>query len=292
MNGLIDGHVHVWRAGSVQAAWLDKAPYCDEPRWAPLRRDFPAEDYQALLRADDLAGAVLVEAADALEATDELIGLARRHDWVNGVVGWLPLADRREFAKAVARYDDDSDLVGVRHMIHDEADPNWVLQDAVVDGIRDLGRAGLSFDFVGVTLEHLENVARLADACPDTWIVLDHLNHPPIADGVFEPWASRLAEAAARPNVAAKVSGLEMCGRWGELTASDWRPCLDHALEVFGAKRLMLGSNWPVSTLWGSFAEIWSAHRDWLARLSGDEQAAIGRESATRVYGRNQPPTN
>ena len=288
MNTLIDGHVHVWQAGSLQTAWLEKAPYCDDPGWAPLRGTFLAEDYQALLRAEQLAGAVLVEAADSLQETEALIELARRHDWVKGVVGWLPLADRARFAAAMVQYDEVSALVGVRHMIHDEADPNWVIQEPVVDSICDLGRAGLSYDFVGVTLDHLENLARLADACPATWIVLDHLNNPPIADGIFEPWATALAKAAARPNVVAKVSGLEMCSRWGDWGLIDWQPYLDHALEVFGANRVMLGSNWPVSTMSGSFAEIWNTHRCWLARLSSNEQVAIGWKTAYRVYGRGR----
>lgn len=284
--GLIDSHVHIWHSRSLQTAWLDREPYCDDPRWAPLRGAFPAEDYQALLYAEGLASAILIQAADALEETGALIECACQHDWVKGVVGWLPLGDRDALAHAMAQYGNAPSLVGVRHMIHDEPDPDWVLRKPVVESIIELGRAGLSFDFIGVTLEHWENLPRLADSCPDTWIVLDHLNNPPIDAATFEPWAAALTEAAARPNVAAKVSGLEMCARWGDWTLTDWRPYLDHALETFGADRLMLGSNWRVSTLSGSFAQTWSAHRDWLALLSEEEQAAIGWQTANRVYGR------
>ena len=109
----------------------------------------------------------------------------------------------------------------------------------------------------------------------------------PERKGAFQPWADLLGKAAARTNVAAKLSGLEMCCRWGDWTAVDWRPYADHALACFGPDRLMLGSNWPVSTLSGRYEQIWAAHRAWLSGLSETARVAIASATARRVYARN-----
>ncbi len=283
----IDIHVHLWKAGSLQTQWMEKPPYRGDPKWQPLRASFSPGDLQALMDANSVDGAVLVEAVDDLEETDALLAIARAHDWVTGVVGWLPLADPPALEAALERFGDDPALVGVRHLINTEPDPDWVLQDAVIAGLNRIAHVGLRFDYVGIISEHLERLPRLADACPELTIVIDHLNSPAIAEGAFQPWADLLATAASRTNVAAKVSGLEMCAPWGDWTAADWRPYVDHALACFGPNRLMLGSNWPVSTLSGHYDEIWAAHRTWLSGLSEAEHAAIAGETAHRVYARN-----
>lgn len=281
----IDTHVHLWEAGSLQTQWMEKPPYRGDAKWQPLRASFGPGDLQELMDANGVDGAVLVEAVDALEETEALLTTARENSWVTGVVGWLPLADAAALEAALELFCDDA-LVGVRHLINTEPDPDWVLQDNVIAGLKRIARAGLSFDYVGITMNHLERVPRLADTCPELTIVLDHLNSPVISEDAFQPWAHLLGEAAARTNVVAKVSGLEMCGRWGDWTSSDWRPYVDHALTCFGADRLMLGSNWPVSTLSGRYEQIWDAHRDWLSSLSDSEQAAIAASTARRVYAR------
>ncbi|MEM9592288.1 MAG: amidohydrolase family protein [Pseudomonadota bacterium] len=284
----IDAHVHLWEAGSLQTQWMDKPPYRGDPKWQPLRASFRPEDLQALMEANSIDGAVLVEAVDDLNETNALLEIARAHDWVAGVVGWLPLADANALEAALDRVGDNAALVGARHLINTEPDPDWVLQDTVIAGLNRITQGDLSFDYIGLSLDHLERVPRLADACPALTIVLDHLNNPPIAEGAFEPWADLLGKAAERPNVVGKISGLEMCCRWGDWTPEDWRPYVDHALACFGPDRLMLGSNWPVSTLSGGYAQVWSAHRAWLSGLSETEQTAIASATAGRVYARNE----
>ncbi|MDJ0512728.1 MAG: amidohydrolase family protein [Methyloceanibacter sp.] len=284
----IDAHVHLWERGSLQTEWMEKPPYRGDPKWRPLRASFRPDDLQVLMDANGIDGAVLVEAVDNLEETDALLSIAREHNWAAGVVGWLPLADAPALEAALERVGNVASLVGIRHLINTEPDPDWVLQDTVVASLNRIAQAGLSFDYVGISMDHLERLPRLADACPELTIVLDHLNNPPIAEESFQPWADLLGEAAERINVTAKVSGLEMCCRWDHWTADDWRPYVDHALACFGPDRLMLGSNWPVSTLSGRYEQIWAAHRAWLLGLSETERTAIASATACRVYARNR----
>jgi len=283
---MIDTHAHVWAVGSPEFGWLDRPPFRGDPRWDPLRQTFSPDALERLLAAEGIDGVVLVESADLRVETDALLKLAREHAWVFGVVGWLPLLDATAFDAAIEHYKDAEGLAGVRHMINTEPDPEWILQPSVIESIRRLRDASLAFDYVGARIEQLAVLPRLADACPDTTIVLDHLNNPPIAEGSLHPWSELLTEAAARPNVVAKISGLDMCSRWWAWTAADWRPYIDHALDVFGAQRLMLGGNWPVSTLSAHYHDIWATYRDWLAALSAVEQAGISSGTARRVYGR------
>ncbi|MEM8571635.1 MAG: amidohydrolase family protein [Pseudomonadota bacterium] len=282
----IDTHVHLWEAGSLQTQWMEKPPYQGDPVWQPLRATFTPGDLQALMAAHGVDGAVLVQAVDHLDETEALLATADAHDWAAAVVGWLPLADAPALEAALDRFGANPALVGMRHLINTEPDPDWVMQDAVIAGLKRIAAAGLSFDYVGISNDHLERLSRLADACPDLTIILDHLNCPAIADGAFEPWARLLGEAAKRSNVVAKISGLEMCCRWGDWTTEDWRPYADHALACFGADRVMLGSNWPVSTLSGRYEQIWAAHREWLSGLSEAEQGAIAEMTARNVYSR------
>ena len=283
---MIDTHAHLWAVGSPEIGWLDRPPFHGDPRWDPIRKTFTLESLERLLAAEGIDGVVLVEAADLRMETDALLKLAGENDWVFGVVGWLPLLDAKAFDAAIDHYRDAEGLVGVRHLINAEPDPEWILQKPVIESIRRLAVVGLPFDYVGARIEQLAVLPQLADACPDTTIVLDHLNNPPIAEGMQHPWAELLTAAAARPNVVAKISGLDMCSRWWAWTAADWKPYLDHALEVFGAERLMLGGNWPVSTLSAHYHDIWAAHRGWLATLSGAEQLALSHTTACRVYRR------
>ncbi len=285
---MIDAHAHIWAVGSPEFGWLDRTPFRGDPRWDPIRKTFPPEALARLLAVEGIDGAVLVESADLRVETDALLKLADEHDWVFGVVGWLPLLDPQAFAAAIDRYRDIESLVGVRHLINSEPDPEWILQPPVIDSLRRLAEVGLTFDYVGARIEQLAVLPRLADACPDTTIVLDHLNNPPIAEGMLHPWAELLTAAAERPNVVAKISGLDMCSRWWAWTAVDWRPFVDHALAVFGAKRLMLGGNWPVSTLSSHYHDIWATYRNLLAKLSATEHNEISSGTARRVYGRGR----
>ena len=292
----IDAHVHVWDLPSgpvgsgsgggsgggsgVDYSWLtgSTAPDLD-----PLRRSFRLADLEPHLDTAGVDGIVLVQAADSLAETDELLRVAAGSVRPAAVVGWLPLADAAATARELDARSPASTLVGVRHLIHDEPDTRWLLRDDVAAGMRILEHRGLTFDAVAERPDLLAQVPVVARRHPELTIVVDHLGKPPIAAGDWQPWADLLSAAAAEPNVVGKVSGLNTASaaRW---QASDWQRYVDHAIDVFGPERLMLGGDWPVALLAGTYAEVWNALLTTISTLGAGERAAVTAATAQRVY--------
>ena len=275
---LVDAHLHMWDLERCEYGWIT-------PAVGILDRTHSIDEVEDERLAAGVTGAVLVQAANSRCDTDLMLAAMAAHPYVAGVVGWVDLlrgAAAEADAVALAA---DGRVVGIRHLIHDEPDPDWVVRGVVVDGLRAVARAGLAFDVVAVLPRHLEHVPTLAAAAPDLRLVIDHLAKPPIASGDLAGWKTRLAAAAAHPNVYAKVSGLDTAAGSPDWTPDDLRPAFDHALEVFGADRLMYGGDWPVSRLGGGYARQHAAFERLTADLSDSERAAIRSGSATRAYG-------
>jgi L-fuconolactonase len=283
VRSVIDAHQHFWSYGTYQTSWMDAPPYAGVSAFQPLRRSFEPHDLAPELQAAGVRYTVAIEAADALAENQALLGNARSHAWIAGVVGWVPLANPTEAEQALDAWANESAFVGVRHLVNVEPDPDWILRPDVLQGLQILANRGLTFDYVGILPRHLEHVPVVARKVPDLRIVIDHLGKPPIAAGVFEPWSSLLARAAQVPNVFAKVSGLDAgdAERW---TAADITPYVERALELFGPARLMFGSDWPVANLRGGYSKVWREANLVLARLSSDERDRILGGTAIAFY--------
>jgi L-fuconolactonase len=275
----VDAHQHFWSLGEVDYPWLAHADY------GPIRRDFEPDDLEPLLQSAGIARTITVQAANSLHETDAMLARAERHPWIAAVTGWVPLLDPREAERALERYRGHPALRGVRHLVHDEPDPNWLVRAPVRQSLARLAERGLVFEIPAVFPRHLVHVPRLADELRELKIVIDHLAKPPIATGKLEPWATQLAAAAARPNVYAKVSGLNTAADPDRWSAEDLRPFVTVALETFGPERLMFGSDWPVCLMAGDYARVWS---ETLRALDGSSPAAreaVLGGSAAAVYG-------
>lgn len=274
----IDAHQHVWEIESGLYPTLAALP-------APANRSYEPGELLPQLIATGIDATVLVQAEDHHEDTAAMLAHAREHDWIAGVVGWLPLLDPAATAAGIAAWGREPLLVGMRHLIHDEPDPRWLLRPQVIESLRLLAAAGIPFDVVAVLPEHLELVPRVAEQVPGLRMVVDHLAKPPIAAGGWEPWASLLAEAAAVPGVHAKVSGLNTAADPASWSAAALRRYVDHALELFGADRLMFGGDWPIARLAGEYADVVRETDALLTELPPAEQAAIWGGTAERFYG-------
>jgi L-fuconolactonase len=271
---VIDAHQHFWNLETGHYPWLTEEA-------GPIYRTFAPEELIPQLSAAGVERTVLVQAADSYEDTDAMLAQADAYDFVGAVVGWVPLNRPGEAAEAIERYRRHPRFAGVRHLIHDDPDPDWVVQDSVVEGLGLLADAGLTFDVVSVLPRHLEHVPVLAERIPGLRMVIDHLSKPPIKEKGWEPWASLIARAAEHPNVHAKVSGLNTAADAGTWTAEDLRPYVEHAIEVFGPERLMFGSDWPVAILAGDYAKVWAETGK---LLPADARAAILGGTAARFY--------
>jgi L-fuconolactonase len=182
------------------------------------------------------------------------------------------------------RYGPHPKFRGMRHLIHEEQDPDWVVWDLVLEGLKLFEERNLLFEIVAVYPNHLKHVPTLAEALPELTLIIDHLAKPPIADGVMGEWADQLAAAAEYPNVYAKVSGLNTAADWDTWSAQDLKPYIDFGLEKFGSQRLMFGSDWPVCVLAGNYKRVWEETLKALSTYSQEDQDAILGETAMSVY--------
>jgi L-fuconolactonase len=276
---MIDAHHHFWWTGRHTYTW----PAAVGDRFA---RDFTPDDLRPELERCGIKGTVLVQVLHEVGGeTEECLDVSRDVDFVRGVVGWLPLADAGATARALERLRGRGKLVGVRHLISNEPDPRWLLQDGVIESLKLLAAARLAFDAIPINAEQFESVLDVAARLPELKIVINHLGRPPIPENGWEPWATQIARAAEHRNITMKLSvGLDIIMRWRWSTDAI-RRYSNHALDLFSPHRVMAASNWPVILLGASYAETWNGISELVAGLSADEQRAVLGTTAERVYG-------
>jgi L-fuconolactonase len=228
---------------------------------------------------------VLVQTVCVPEETPELLALAETDSSIAGVVGWTDLTapDVADALAALRALPGGSRLVGIRHQVQSEPDPQWLLRPEVVRALRAVAAAALAYDLV-ITPRQLPAATAVAVALPQLTFVLDHLGKPPVGSGALSPWTGLLRAFAALPNTVAKLSGLATEADWHSWTTADLSPYVDAALDAFGPERLLFGSDWPVCTLAGDYAAIVAATRELISVLSPAERAAVLGGNAERVY--------
>jgi L-fuconolactonase len=270
----IDAHQHFWALARGDYGWLT-------PALGPIHRDFGPADLAPLLRARGIEATILVQAAPTLAETRYLLSIAAASPLVAGVVGWVDLA-APDAVSHIARLANDRLLVGIRPMVQDIADDDWLLWDELIPGLAALARLHLVFDAL-VLPRHLPRLLRVVERHPDLIFVIDHLAKPPVAQGALTPWAEDIAALAAHPNVMCKLSGLitEAAPDW---MVDDLRPYAAHVLACFGPDRVLWGSDWPVVDLAGGYDAWWQATEALLAGLPAADKAAILGGNAQRVY--------
>ncbi|GAB2588828.1 amidohydrolase family protein [Streptomyces capparidis] len=277
---IVDAHHHVWDLAVRDQDWIQG------PELAPLRRTFTVGELEREAAAAGVGATVLVQTVTVPEETPEFLALAAEHPLVAGVVGWTDLTAPgvgRELER-LRSLPGGERLVGVRHQVQSEPDPDWLVRPDVLRGLREVARAGLVYDLV-VLPHQLPAAARAAAAVPGLTFVLDHLGKPPILEGAVHPWSQRVRALAALPNTVCKLSGMVTEADWGNWTPDDLRPFSDTVLEAFGPGRVMFGSDWPVCLVAADYARVLHTARDLTCGLSPGERAAVFHGTATRVYG-------
>jgi L-fuconolactonase len=270
----IDAHHHLWSLARGDYGWLT-------PELAPIYRDFGLPDLMPHLAAAGIEGTILVQAAPTEAETLYLLDVANIAELVRGVVGWTDF----DAADAVARIDAlcaQKLLVGLRPMVQDIADDDWLLRPALAPLLAAMGRGDLVFDAL-VKPRHLQKLLQVVDRHSDLTFVLDHCGKPALGSGETESWRRDLALLAERPNVVCKLSGLVTEAK------PDWQPAdlrrtVDHVLVCFSPQRVLWGSDWPVVNLAGGYAQWLAATEALLADLSPHEKADILGGTAARIY--------
>ncbi|MFJ9770490.1 amidohydrolase family protein [Kitasatospora sp. NPDC101157] len=276
----VDAHHHVWELGRRPQSWLDG------PESAAIRRDFGTADLAPHVRAAGIDRTVLVQVLPDLAETREFLALAAAEPLIAGVVGWVDLTapDVADTLAELRQGPGGDRLVGVRHLVQGEDDPEWLARPDVRRGLRAVGAAGLRYDLL-VLPHQLPAAVEAVRELPEQSFVLDHLAKPPIARGGVEPWAGRLRELADEPNVFCKLSGLVTEARRDAWRVADLRPYADTALDAFGPDRVMFGSDWPVCLLAASYQEVVGAAEELTDGLAARERAQVFGGTAVRAYG-------
>ena len=275
---IIDAHQHVWDPARARYDWLS-------PELAPIDTKMTFDELKPSLVRAGVDATVLVQSADNDEDTALMLDVAAANPEIVAIVAFAPLEQPEVVAARAETFHANSLIVGVRNLIHNLPDPAWLLRPDVDAGLGVLEDAGLTFDLVAVLPEHLALVPIVVERHPNLRIVIDHLAKPPIGMGDREPWWSLIQEASSSPNVYAKVSGLySAVGASGSWTPDAVRPYLHHALDCFGANRLMYGGDWPISVLSGGYNRVWDGLSLLFAELSDGDRAQILGNTATEFY--------
>ncbi|SRR6266567_647199 len=271
----IDTHHHLWKYNDTDYAWMST-------RMTMLRRDFLTPDLEAVTVPCGVVATVAVQARQQSTETHFLLDAARQSQLIKGVVGWAPLI-APDIEKYLDRYAHDPFLKGVRHVLHDEPDPFYMLRDDFNHGISKLGPHNLSYDLL-IFAQQLPQTISFVDRHPNQVFILDHIAKPQIANGEIAEWATHMRVLARRKNVFCKISGIATEANWNAWSPEQLRPYLDVVLSAFGPSRLLFGSDWPVLTLAGSYEGWLRAIANWIEELSEDEADEIRQGTARNVY--------
>lgn len=268
----IDAHQHFWQVERGEYGWLT-------PELGVLYRDYGPEDLTPLLKRCAIDGTVLVQAAPTLAETEFLIGLAEKNSFIKGVVGWVDF-ESPNAVKDIERLAKSPHLVGLRPMIQDIEDTDWMLKPQLNPAFEALIAADLTFDAL-VFPRHLSNLQTLLAGYPSMRVVIDHGAKPQIASKQFDVWAADMSALAKNTGAFCKLSGLitEAASDWQPI---DLKPYMDHLISSFGADRLIWGSDWPVLNLTSNYAQWHQLVEKRLSRENAVER--VMGQNAQRAY--------
>jgi len=276
---VIDAHHHLWKLSRADYGWIGEGR---NPAVASIEHDYLVDDYQSLAAANGIIGSIAVQAAPTVDETRWLLEQANiSGGLIRGVVGWIDMArpDAPAMLHDLAR---DRLLRGIRPMLQDIADVDWVLQPRLVPALRAVMELDLSFDLL-VRPVHLKSALELLTRHPDLRSVVDHAGKPDIANSRWQPWADDIRRIARETSACCKLSGLATEARAG-WKPDDLRRYADHVLECFGAERILWGSDWPVMLLNADYSNWLAAAKRFMESQSTAERSAIFHDNAIRFY--------
>ena len=276
---IIDSHIHLIDQKRFGYAWSSGAP--------KLKRDWTADDLAASAKPYTIEGFVFVEVdvdmPQYLDEADWVDSLAARDKRILGAVVCLPLERGKAIEPEIARVAGLRTTRGVRRLIQNQSDPEFVLKPGFLDALKLLPKYDLVFD-ICIFHNQLPNTLEMVRRCPEVSFVLDHIAKPGIKAGLIDPWRGHIRQLAALPNVVCKLSGVTTEADHEAWTRDQLKPYIDHILSSFGPDRVMYGGDWPVSELAGAYTQ-WLETLDWAtASLSSSDKRKLFRDNAIKAY--------
>lgn len=272
---VIDSHQHFWKYEPVKHSWID-----DD--MSVIRRNFSPSDLAKVYQENSIDGCVAVQADQTLEETDFLIDLASINNFIKGIVGWVDLR-AENIENVLEKYSTDKIVKGFRHVVQGEADHNFLLRPNFSRGISLLEKHNFTYDIL-VFPHQLGSVLEFVKKFPHQKFVIDHIAKPYIKDGYFEGWATMMTAIGKHENVSCKMSGMVTEADFNIWTPEQIHPYMDTALEAFGSKRILFGSDWPVCLVAGNYSKIKKLTTDFISQLSKIEQNSIMGNNAIEFY--------
>jgi L-fuconolactonase len=272
----IDSHQHFWDLERLNYSWMP-------PGETFLRRNYLPEDLWPILEENRFDGCVTVQANTVMEETWWLLELAERHEFILGVVAWVDLTGP-DLPSVLNQLQKHPKFKGVRHLVHDEPDPRWLMRSDVLHGLRELAIRGIPYDLLLRPVQ-LPLVPALADEVPELRMVIDHIAKPSIATGRMDKWADDMRAAAAVPGLCCKLSGMITEADHANWTADHLRPYVQHVMSLFEPERLMFGSDWPVCKLAGGWKRVLAAFTQAIGAQSMEVREQLLGGTAKRFYG-------
>jgi L-fuconolactonase len=273
----VDSHQHFWLYNSTDYCWIDD-------RMTLLKRNFLPEDLQPELAIAGFAGSVVVQARQSVEESRWLLQLAGQYNFIKGVVGWVDLCSENELRLQLDEFSKSEKFVGVRHVVHDEPEDNFMLRDDFLRGISLLKDYNLTYDLL-LFPKHLPVAQILVSMFPEQKFVLDHISKPLIKNNVINPWKEDLFRLAENENIWCKLSGMVTEADWKKQKPEDLYPYMDIVFEAFGYDRIMIGSDWPVSRLAGEYKEVIGITEDYISGMAPAIRQKISGLNCIDFYG-------
>jgi L-fuconolactonase len=272
---IIDTHHHFWKYSPREYGWIDD-------NMKVIRRDFLPPDLAKEIKAAGVDGAISVQARQSVEESDWLLGMAAKSGFLLGVVGWVDLR-AKNVDKDLERLSKHKKFKGVRHVVQGEPDDQFILGAAFNEGVAKLLKYGLRYDIL-IFEKHLKPSIAFVDKHPKQIFILDHIAKPRIKERVLSPWRENMMELAKRPNVYCKLSGMITEADYKKWSSADLAPYFDGAMEAFGPKRLLFGSDWPVMLVAGNYKQWVDLVKQTVSRYSASEQERILSKNAIEAY--------
>jgi len=271
----VDAHQHFWVYKKEEYRWIDDS-------MALLRRDFLPHHLKVMLETRGIDYTIAVQARQTLQESDWLLELADQNDFIKGIVGWVDLTSSY-VTEDLERLSAHEMFRGVRHLLQDEEDDRYMLRKDFKRGISELGKYGLTFDLL-ISPIHIKYACELVNQFPNQRFVVDHFATPSIKRREIEPWKRDMKEIAKAENVYCKISGMVTEASWGSWKQEDFIPYMEAILDMFGTKRLMFGSDWPVCTVAAEYEKVLGIVTDFISSLSPLEQSKIMGLNAIDFY--------